>query len=178
MRTFLGIEIPPHISQQIITQTAQLRKDYPEFNWIPSENFHITLHFIGDIPEDKLNLVAEHIERTIFDIRPTELYAFGAGLFIQKTITAYISFHKNNTLKELNKRFIELFEDKKKEFMPHITIAKWKIPSKQQYFHLKKKLQNLPIEIEFPIKEIHLYESISKPKNPEYRIVKTFKLEE
>lgn len=178
MRTFLAIDIPNNIRQQIIVQTAQLRKDYPAFNWVPAENFHITLHFIGDIPSDKVDLVSEHIERTIFDITPTTVYGLDADLFIHKSITAYIEMQHNKTLTLLNKRFVELFEDKKQEYKPHITIAKWKIPSKQQYFHLKKKLQNLPIEIEFPITEIHLYESISKPKNPEYRIIKSFKLEE
>lgn len=178
MRTFLAVDVPHNVVQDIIVQTAQLRKDYPEYNWVPSENFHITLHFIGDIPSDKVDLVGEHIEKTIFDIKPTHLYSQGAGLFIHKSITAYIFFQRNQTLKLLNERFVELFEDKKQRYIPHITIAKWKIPSKQQYFHLKKKLQNLPIEIEFPVTEIHLYESISKPKNPEYRIIKTFKLQE
>lgn len=178
MRTFLAINIPNNIRQEIIVQTAQLRKDYANFNWIPSENFHITIHFIGDIPEDKLDLVASHIENTVFDIKPTQIFALGADLFIHKSITAYIDFKNNHTLNVLNKRFVELFEDKKVDYKPHIAIAKWKIPSKQQYFHLKKKLQNTPIEIEFPVTEIHLYESISKPKNPEYRILKSFKLEE
>ncbi|HRN69762.1 MAG TPA: RNA 2',3'-cyclic phosphodiesterase [Candidatus Woesebacteria bacterium] len=178
MRTFLAIDIPNNIRQDIIVQTAQLRKDYPNFNWVPSENFHITVHFIGDIPSDKLDIVSEHIERTIFDIQPTYVYAHQADLFIYKSITAYIGMKQNKTLSMLNKRFVELFEDKKEEYKPHITLAKWKIPSKQQYFHLKKKLQNLPIEIEFPVTEIHLYESISKPKNPEYNIIKSFKLEE
>ncbi len=177
MKTFLALSIPNNIIQDIIEQTAQLRKDYPEFNWVPSENLHITLHYIGDIPSDKLDLVSEHIERSIFDIKPTYLYSLGAGLFIQKSITLYIEYQKNDTLKLLNERFVELMEDKKKKYIPHTTIARWKIPSKQQYFHLKKKLQNLPIEIEFPVTEIHLYESISKPKNPEYKILKTFKLE-
>lgn len=178
MRTFLAVNVPNKVAQDIIIQTAQLRKDYPEYNWIPSENFHITLHFIGDIPPDKIDLVSEHIEKTIFDIKPTVVYSLGAGLFIHKSITAYITFQRNKTLETLNKRFVELFEDKKLEYKPHITLAKWKIPSKQQYFHVKKKLQNLPIEIEFPVTEIHLYESISKPKNPEYKIIKSFKLEE
>ena len=178
MNTFLAVNIPNKVIQDIIEQTSQLRKDYPMFNWVPSENLHITLHYIGDIPEDKIDLVSEHIEKTIFDIKPTHIFSLGAGLFIKKTITLYITYRKNSTLKLLNTRFVELFEDKKKAYMPHSTIARWKIPSKQQYLHLKKKLQNLPIEIEFPVTEIHLYESISKPKNPEYKILRTFKLEQ
>lgn len=178
MKTFLGIEIPVDISQQIIVQTSQLRKDYPAFDWVPSEHFYISLYYSGDIPESKLDIAVEHIQRSVFDIPPTHLFSFGAGIYIHKSISLYISFQKNNTIKLLHERFVELFEDKKKDFEPIITIANWKIPSKQQYLLLKKKLLNLPIEINFPIKEIHLYESISKEKHSKLHKIHSFKLEE
>jgi 2'-5' RNA ligase len=177
MKTFLAVEVPPQVRTTIQEQIASIQKDYPDFNWVPLENYHITLFYIGEVNPEKIHHIVEHVEKTIFDIEPTHMFSLGSDLYIHKTIIPYISFQRNKTIMDLNKRFVELFEDKKlQKYMPHLTVARAKIPSKQQYFHLKKKLQNLKVEFDFPVKEIHLYESKSMPRNPVYTKLHTFQL--
>lgn len=177
MKTFFAVEIPHEVQITIQKQIYPIQKDYPDFNWVPLGNYHITLFYIGEVNPDKVHHIVEHVERTIFDIQPTHVFSLGADLFIHKTIIPYIYFQRNKTLEVLNKRLADLFEDKKiQKYMPHLTVARYKIPSKQQYFHLKKKLQNLDLEFDFPVPEIHLYESKSLPGNPVYSKVHSFKL--
>lgn len=177
MKTFFAVEIPAAIRKIIQQQISPIQKDYPDFNWVPLENYHITVFYIGEVNSDKIHHIVEHVERTIFDIKPTHMFSLGADLFIHKTIIPYINFQRNKTIEDLHKRFTDLFEDKKtQKYMPHLTVARHKIPSKQQYFHLKKKLQKLELEFDFPVSEIHLYESKSMPHNPVYTKVHTFKL--
>ena len=74
--------------------------------------------------------------------------------------------------------FLELVQLKGNDqrFIPHLTIAKAKTPSKQQYLHLKKKLLKFPIDLNFPAKRIHLFESILKGPRPEYKKIAAFPL--
>jgi len=160
-------------------QTESLRDDYPEFNWVPPENFHISLYHMDEIKDDKVPLVVEHVQNALYDIEQTHAFSLGADLTIDKTIVLYISFRRNKTLEVIYSRIKELFEDKStKSFLPHMTIARYKIPSKQQYFHLKKKLYEMDVELDFPINQIQLYQSISRPKNPIYNKVKSISLQE
>jgi 2'-5' RNA ligase len=177
MKTFFAVEVPADVRTKIQEQISRLQKDYPDFNWVPMENYHITLFYIGEVGPEKVHYIVDFVEKAIFDIEPTHLFSIGADLFINKIISPYIYYRKNKTLELLHNRLADLFEEKRvKDYMPHTTIARYKIPSKQQYFHLKKKLQNLVIEVDFPITEIHLYSSKTTPRNPIYTKLHTFAL--
>lgn len=179
MKIFTAIEIPPQAVSQIQKQTESLYKDYPSYNWVPAENYHVSLYYIGDIIREKLPIAVEHIQNALYDIPKTEMYTFGTDLFMNEHIVVYVSFRRNKLVEEISDRIYNLFEEstkRKYEYIPHLTLARTKIPSKQQYFHLKKKLSNIKLDVEFAVKEIHIYESIAMPKNPVYKKVASIPL--
>jgi len=45
MRLFLAIELPTKAQQIINNSLKELRENYPDFNWVVSENYHVTLYF-------------------------------------------------------------------------------------------------------------------------------------
>ena len=57
-----------------------------------------------------------------------------------------------------------------------MTLGRWKIPSKQQYFHLKNKLDELELDIEFPVTHLTLYQSVQTSDTPTYIEVAKFPL--
>lgn len=178
MKLFYAVDIPEPAIKRMIKETSKLREDYQHFNWVPKDNLHITLHYLGEFKSNKLDELKEKTERAIFDIEPTQLYAFGLDILISTKITIYVSFHKNKTLETLSSRLSEIYlPQEKRTFIPHLTIARWKVPSKQQYLHLKKKLHRTDVSLEFPIDKINLYESIARPKFPLYKKVHTFELQ-
>jgi len=123
----------------------------------------------------------EGIERTTFDLDKTHLATTGLGLFVKKGITMHITYGRSKTLETIHNRIISVIgpqiPQKHDIYIPHTTVAKYKLPSKQQYFHLKKKIQKIPIDIEFPLDSLQLYESEIKKPFPEYRIIHTFHLQ-
>jgi len=48
IRLFVGIGLPDSLSERL----AGLRGQIPGARWVPSENYHITLRFIGEVDED------------------------------------------------------------------------------------------------------------------------------
>ncbi|OGK13376.1 2'-5' RNA ligase [Candidatus Roizmanbacteria bacterium RIFCSPLOWO2_01_FULL_38_12] len=177
MKLFYAIDIPKSGVKHLLNDTRELREDYAHFSWIPDANLHITLHYIGERSVHKIPKIVGQTEIALFDVVPTHLYAFGLDIFINSNITIYVAFQKNRTIQTTSDRLSSIqLPQKKRSFIPHLTVARAKIPSKQQYLHLKKKLHKTDIDLDFPVTTIHLYESIARPKFPLYRKVHSFKL--
>lgn len=154
-------------------------RDYPGFTWTPPQNYHVSLHYIGEIVAQKLPVAVEHIQNTLYDVPATHMYTMGLDLFMDEQILIYVSFYRSKVVEDISDRLFKLFEPGKKrkhDYIPHISVARTKIPSKQQYFLLRKKLANLKVNVEFAVPEIHIYESIEKRKTPIYEKVASIPL--
>lgn len=175
MRLFLAIDPPPKIKKHIFDQLKTLYKEYRQFSWTLPEDYHITLHFIGD-SEDVKDIIKK-VETALYDASSFYLFSQNAELFIHKKITLFISFQREKKLESVVDSIRNIFaQDTGIKFIPHLTVARYKIPSKQQYLLLKKKMFNLPIDIEFEVKKVVLFESVIMGKNPHYKKVHEFEL--
>lgn len=178
MKVFLAIDPSDQLQKEIYKQISPIVEDYQEFTWIPPEKYHITVQYIGDVDgATTLDQMEKIIGSLTYDIPQFSLYAHMADVLINTRISLYIEFFKDNNLEMLVKRLQQSLEIVPKyRYMPHITVAKYKIPSKQQYQHLKKKLQQLPLQVELPVTKIYLYESIMARPYPVYKKLKEFPL--
>ncbi len=175
MRLFLAVDLPQSVKNELDQQLRALKKEYAFFNWVPPENYHITLHFFGE--RNDVDKIKQKIEEAVFDINSFNLYAWNASLFMQNNILLYISFRREKKMEEIAERINKSFQGgDEKKFIAHLTIARARIPSKQQYLNLKKKLLQLPIEIEFAVNKIHLFQSIIEGKRPSYKKISGFSL--
>lgn len=173
MLTFLAIDIPNKVKSQIEEKVEILKKEYPSFRWVSGENYHITLHHFG-FTKDVSGTIRK-IEDALYDIESFYLYSLQGDLFIHNQIVLFISFKREKKVEELVLRIKQSLEVKKKrKFSPHLTIARYKIPSKQQYLSLKKKLHKLDIGIHFPVKKIYLFQSIISNNKPVYKKLHSF----
>ena|SRR3990167_10287295 len=175
MRLFLAIDLPTASKKRLDEQLEKLKRDYPHFSWVTQKNFHITLHFFGET--NQIETIKKKVREAIYDVNSFYLYSLGAELFINKKIVLYIYFKREKRVEELTSKIKKIFQvEEVKKFVPHLTIARSRIPSKQQYINLKKKLQQLPIEIDFSIKKIYLFQSILEGQKPSYEKIASFSL--
>lgn len=176
MRLFLAVDLPQEIKQALTDQIDNLKKEYPQFEWIPQENYHVTVYFFGDMKN--VSSIHKRLEEIVFDKEAFYLYSFRLNLFLSHRIVVYMNFRREKTLETIAEKISYSFSnrDRDQKYIPHLSLARYKIPSKQQYFVLKKRLSKFPMDISFKVKKLVLFESINSGKFPLYKKLKTVPL--
>ena len=181
MKLFLAVSIPEKLHYEIQSSIKIIRSDYPQFDWTPPENYHISIFFIGERSESKLPDIIEGIERIIYDTPSTQFSVLRMAMFVQKGIFLHLELERNKLIERIHNRLIEVVGEQVPQrhprYIPHLSIAKYKTPAKQQYFLLRKKLKKVQIDLTFDVDSVDLYESIEAKPHNEYKKVHTFLLQ-
>lgn len=181
MRLFLAIDLPKKVKKALEEQITPLKKEYPQFEWVSEKNYHITIHFFGEITD--VEKLQKRLEECLFDQESFYLYSFGADLFINHRIVPYLSFRREKKLESIAKRVNPVTLEHSgygvkgsQRYIPHLTLARARVPSKQQYFVVKKRMSKLNVDISFHVKKLVLFQSILGGKIPVYKVVKKIPL--
>lgn len=129
MRLFIAIPLPPDIRRAALTAQRALKSAGAEGSFVPDENFHITLHFIGE--SERLADIAEAMHRAARDIKPFVLRLGDYGAFSSGGgRTGFVSVGCDSG--ELDRLYesleYELFErgfaKNRSRLSPHITLGR------------------------------------------------------
>lgn len=168
MRLFLAIDLPKEAKSELDDQVKKLQKEYAAFRWVPKSNFHITLQFFGNEFDEER--IIKNVEEIVYDIPSLNLYSTDVSVFINTKIVLYLNFKRNKLLERIVDELKDRLQIKSsKKFIPHLSLARYKIPSKQQYLVLRKRLANLEIDVNFTVSKIYLFESIVENGKPHYK---------
>jgi 2'-5' RNA ligase len=123
-RLFTGIEIPEHIADRL----AYLRGGLAGARWIDTDNYHLTLRFIGDVDMDVAEEVAAglaRVRRTAFPLRFTGVGALGT----RKHHAVVAEVEPSRQLMELQAEHERIFqriglEAEGRKYTPHVTLAR------------------------------------------------------
>ena len=158
MRLFLAIELSDKIKKEINRQLEEIKKAYPQFQWVPADNYHITVYFFGEIFDPKK--IIKKLEQILYDKELFYLYSTSVNLTIQNKITLDLNFRREKEIERISESIKNEFQmtQNSEKYVPRLTLANYKIPSKQQYFVIKKRLSNLDTDISFKVNKLSLFE--------------------
>ncbi len=169
MRTFISIEIPEKIKKEIIKIQNQL----PNFNGkkTEKENLHLTLKFLGEVDEKKLDQIRKILRKIKLNSFETEIKKI--GMFSDRIIWLGMT-NCNELQKEIDNKLSGLFEIEKR-FMGHLTIARIKnLEYRKQFL---EKIRNIKIPpIKFVIKSFNLKKSKLGKPGPVYEDIEIYNL--
>jgi 2'-5' RNA ligase len=80
MRLFVAVETPEAVRRALRDWIAPLNKAFPRARWVRAENLHVTLKFIGEVPEKSLDAIRAAL-RAVPHASPIEINFRGAGFF-------------------------------------------------------------------------------------------------
>jgi len=144
--------------------------------WVGSERFHVTLKFLGEVPESMLPQVYEALSKSVAGSKPFNVSIEGAGAFPDinrpRVIWAGIGSGKQELAaiaSKLDENFEPLgFAVEKRPFSPHLTLGR--VRSLKNVSALSKIIA--PLERtqigSFSAASVDLMQSILRPEGPQY----------
>jgi len=130
MRLFIAIDIPNDIRNALSEIQRELRPLTTTARWVAPESIHITLRFLGEVPEKRV----EDIDTALTGLtwKPFTITVRGLGFFpgmrSPRVLWAGMEAPTMQGLAEqLDTRMERLgFDKEKRAFRPHITLARAK----------------------------------------------------
>ncbi|OQB23765.1 MAG: 2'-5'-RNA ligase [Firmicutes bacterium ADurb.Bin182] len=162
MRLFIAIELPKTVRSELGNIRDNVRSKSFGGRFVPEENMHVTLHFIGESSD--LASAAEAMRRSVSGIRPFTLSIGEYGFFQTGEGKTYFVTVEGD-IKELNSLYESLqsalgdcgFKRAHRKYKPHITLGR------------AVKLDNLSLEkparspnTSFTVSSIVLFESTQR----------------
>jgi len=175
MRLFLAIKVPDSVKDTINKGLRNLKYEYKDLRWVDPKNYHITVHFFGETPS--VEKIIPKIEDSLFEFKSLYMYSLESRLLLRRKVYAILEFSRNKQLENIAYTLRSVFNSKPEvKYIPHLTLARYRIPSKQQYLLLKKKFNNIDIDISFKVNKLTLFDCVNYDTVPEYKIIKEFNL--
>ncbi len=183
MRCFIAIDLPDEIIRQIglvIDAVCPLSKDV---KWVPYENIHLTLKFLGDVKDDLLPEIEQRISGVCRLHEPFSITVRGTGAFPneKKPNVLWIGVDKSDRLKEIylgidNSMSEVGFEKESRKLSPHLTIGR--VKNNKNIALVIKGLNEFKDRLfgVAEITEVHLMKSVLHPSGAQYSRISSFKL--
>jgi 2'-5' RNA ligase len=185
LRLFIAVPIPDAIARFLKRTRAALQLSGMDVRWVPVENIHLTLKFLGDIDAAGLDPVAGGMDAAAGDSAPFSLIARGVGGFpnLRGLRVLWVGLdgdtHRLETLRRDVDSALEPLGHKKehRRFHPHFTLARTRQRLDGRRFGLSDASWAQHASDAFRVDRICLFASVLKPGGAEYTRLHTSTLE-
>jgi len=183
MRTFIAIELPDRIKKEIEQLQAPLKKTNAFVSWVKPENIHVTLKFLGEVPENKINEVFSATGKALEGAKKFTMSLKGLGAFPDVRRPRVIWVGSGSGEKELSYLANRVEEEMEKigfpkedrKFSAHFTIGRVKSPKNVEKLMELVKLSNFQTE-EIEVNEVVVMKSQLHPAGAIYTPLKKITL--
>lgn len=175
-RCFICIDFPDEVVKEVARVQEILQKTNFSGKLTELENLHLTLKFLGEIEENKVELVKERLRKTKFFEMELSLGEVGVFSFNRSPRIVWSKVNGKGIFelqKEIDNSLNDLFS-KEERFMSHLTIARIKYVKDKIGFN--NYVKNIKIKkIKFKISDFKLKKSELKSPWPVYRDLEEFR---
>lgn len=171
IRVFIAVDLPPAIQESVEKQTAHLRHTLGDdlIRWVPAQNMHLTLKFIGNIAASHLDFLKQMLTQSVNSQRQFDLQVGGIGSFpnLKRPRVLWVGIHAPADLTSLQKNVeagaVRLgYEKEERAFSPHLTLGRVRQNvSAADLQRIRSALENTQIGRigTATIEAVHLYKS-------------------
>jgi 2'-5' RNA ligase len=188
LRLFVACELPAEMKAALASlQEALRKKGAPRLRWVRPEGIHLTLKFLGAVPQEKVAAIREALAPTVQGIPPLALALAEVGTFGGRRGARVLWVGTQGDLEPLSllqqrvdKALEPLgFPPERRAFSPHLTLAR--VPDRagsderETVWELAKTIE-VPSAPAVTIGELSLMRSILGPGGAVYERVAAFPL--
>jgi RNA 2',3'-cyclic 3'-phosphodiesterase len=134
-RVFIAIAIPEPLDRQIVRFQEELAPAIPGCRWTSALPFHLTLAFLGDVPNSDLSEICRVVAASAGEIEPFEIEVKGVGAFPSaikpRVIWAGVTTPNPKLLFDLQESIVYSLagighRPDDQRFHPHVTLGRIK----------------------------------------------------
>ncbi len=180
MRLFIAIDVDEAVKNSLKPLLSSLRK-YRGVKAVEPENVHVTLQFLGEVPESKLDSIYNKLSKITSEFSPFPVKLGSIGFFPNKSRARVVwvgveSEKLRNLANSVRKEMKKLGFKEDKEFVAHATLARIKKINYIDMIRLIEEVETFKISGEWIIRDFRLKHSKLTPKGPIYRDIHVYEL--
>jgi 2'-5' RNA ligase len=180
VRLFVALEIPPDVRENLTAMLEALRAVSKEPRWVRPGSLHVTLKFLGEVPETKVDAVRTALAQVRSE-QPVTLDFRGLGFFPnEKHPRVFWAGIEASTNLAMLAGDIEGAVEKlgipreQRSFSPHLTLARFERQGMPEKLRIAIG-ENARSEFgKLQTNEFHLIQSNLKPSGAEYTTLASF----
>ncbi|HSB51133.1 MAG TPA: RNA 2',3'-cyclic phosphodiesterase [Dissulfurispiraceae bacterium] len=178
MRCFVAIDVPQEVKENVRGLIEGIRHTSRGVRWVPVENIHVTLKFLGEIPDGTVDKVRARVAEVCGRHEPFTVSVRGTGAFpsIRRPSVLWVGIEVTEEMEllydETDASLSELgFTRETRKFSPHLTVARvrdardieWTV---KEFCTFRETFFGT-----IPVREVLVMQSVLKPTGAEYRKV-------
>ena len=171
-RTFIALEMNEHLQSHLAAVIRQLASALPRLNWVDPSGIHLTLAFLGDLDDARLEQAMQVTASAVQQVRPFSYRLSRVGTFgssRQPRVVWMGIEEKSGVLSRLHYLLNQELERRdfvtdSRPFSPHLTLARIKnplAPDELERLHtlLAGKQQDLVSANEYAVQHVNVMKS-------------------
>jgi 2'-5' RNA ligase len=188
VRLFVAMEVPEAVRREVARRVASVRDRLPQARWVDPEMVHLTMVFLGEVPEAHLpglSGLSGALRQAFAPYPPLPMRLSGAGTFPpgRPARVAWLGLDAPDGLISLQADVVRAavaaveHEPEDRPYRAHVTLARCQSPWRRDA--IDKFIAAFPGETGQPWVADRgvLMESKLSPKGARYRVVEAFPLE-
>lgn len=180
MRCFLAVELPPGLQQAIRAATAGVRLavGMQIIRWIPEQNIHLTLKFLGETAPSSLQQIGAALQSEVPQYKCFDVTLKGLGAFpnVKRARVLWIGLDAPASLASLQRELDVAtsrlgYVSEERPFSPHLTVGRVREnASTADLQRIRDALQGTSVGNlgTLPVRAVHLYKSELLPSGSVY----------
>ena len=182
IRSFIAVELNKKIKDTIHDTLQTLQKSDADVKWIPAQNAHLTLKFLGDVALDKIPLIRNTLQNITRQTLPFVISTDVLGAFpsMENPRVIWLGLSRGhdelkNIFEKIEKETAPMgFPKEDRAFNAHITIGR--VRSEKNLKSLIKLLkENSFVRAETQeVKSLTLFKSILRSQGAIYQPIEIF----
>ena len=172
LRAFLALELPPEVRAEAFRAAEELRRELANaVRWVPEENLHLTLKFLGDVDSQRVPRLVSSAAAKLARVERFEGALGGLGAFPNARAARVLWLGLTRGSAQLARLARKLdsvatragAERDRRPFQAHLTIGRLQEPARVAIERIPG-----PGSLPFPVEEVVLYESRLSAAGPTY----------
>ena len=181
LRAFIAVPMPDAVTAFLKGVQTRLRANRLNIRWVPAQNVHLTLKFLGDIDSSMVPEIASRMDAVACTMQPFSLTPGGVGVFpnLRQARVVWVGLTGHiDRLHQLHKA-IETglaeagFDRDKRAYRAHLTIGRIRQRMPAQDIIAMLAPMKDAVSDPFKVDRLTLYRSILKPAGADYHRLHT-----